>query len=106
MIIYFTKYSLKAGSSRVRSFDYLPFYNKFNIKVSYYPLFDDIYLYLNNNNFKVLKYLYSFFLYIKRFLLLIFFKSNSKDILIIEKELFPKMPAFFEFYFLKNASIF
>lgn len=90
-IIFFTRYSRLGASSRLRTFQYLPYFkNDFDIQIS--PLFDDEYL----------KRLYSgkstiYFVvkaYIRRFFIL--FKVNKYELVWIEKELFPYLPAWVE----------
>lgn len=81
-----------AGSSRMRSFQYFPFLEKSEIQPVAKPFFDDAYLrdlYTGKKNiFSVLKS------YIRRFFVL--FTVFRYDIVVIEKEIFPYLPAFAE----------
>ena len=91
-ILYFTKYSRKGASSRLRSFQYFPFLESQGHQVTVKPLFDDTYLekiYLGKKDI-----IGSLKGYLKRFLLL--FTVFSYDKVVIEKELFPYLPAVFE----------
>lgn len=91
-ILYLTKYTRMAGSSRMRSFQYFPFLEKSEIQPVSKPFFDDAYLrdlYAGKKNiFSVLKS------YIRRFFVL--FTVFRYDIVVIEKEIFPYLPAFAE----------
>lgn len=91
-ILYLTKYTRMAGSSRMRSFQYIPYLEKEGMKVTVKPFFDDAYLkdfYAGKKNVRaVLK------AYIKRFLTL--FTVFSYDKIVVEKEIFPYLPAFAE----------
>lgn len=91
-ILYFTKYTRKGASSRLRAFQYFPFLESQGIQVTVKPLFGDDYLeklYKGEKNFASgLK------AYLKRFFALItVFKF---DRIVIEAELFPYLPAVFE----------
>ncbi|SFJ09354.1 Glycosyltransferase involved in cell wall bisynthesis [Kaistella treverensis] len=91
-ILYFTKYSRNAGSSRLRSYQYFPYLEEAGFRVEVSPLFSEAYL----------KQLYSgqstareaLKGYVKRFFKL--FAVLSYDRVVIEKELFPYLPAFAE----------
>ncbi|RZJ37482.1 MAG: hypothetical protein EOO18_05575 [Chryseobacterium sp.] len=43
-ILYLTKYTRMAGSSRMRSYQYFPYLEKAGCKVTVKPFFDDAYL--------------------------------------------------------------
>lgn len=93
-ILYFTKYSRNAGSSRLRSFQYIPYLEEAGFKVEVSSLFSEKYLenlYSGKSTFKE-----SLKGYIQRFLTL--FSVGKYDVLIIEKELFPYLPACFEWF--------
>lgn len=106
MIYFFTKYSIRAGSSRVRSFEYKDFFKDAGIEVVYYPLFDNFYLFLNNKNYVLAKTLYSVYSYVRRLLVLLFTRFNQDDIFIVEKELFPKVNERLESFFLRRNKYF
>jgi len=92
-ILYFTKYSRKGASSRLRSYQYFPFLEKEGVEVVVKPLFDDVYLdNLYANKKKSITHI--IFCYMKRFFFLFTVVKYNK--LVIEKELFPYFPAFFE----------
>ncbi|SMY38165.1 MULTISPECIES: glycosyltransferase family 4 protein [Photobacterium] len=92
-ILMFTKYSRMGASSRLRTFQYIPFLesNEFQVTVSY--LFDDKYLssYYSKNTKSVFKIAYCYF---KRFITL--FSVKKYHLIYIEKELFPYLPSLFE----------
>lgn len=91
-IMYFTKYSRKGASSRLRSYQYFPYFEKNGIEIEVYPLFDSGYLENLYQGKKVKKDILK--AYLKRFVKLLSIKKNSK--LVIEYELFPYLPAWFE----------
>lgn len=91
-ILYFTKYSRNAGSSRLRSFQYFPYLERAGFSIEASPLFSEEYvenLYARNSTKKqAIKG------YLKRFVKL---GSVFKyDQIVIEKELFPYLPALAE----------
>lgn len=91
-VLYLTKYTRKGASSRLRSYQYFPFLERENISITVSPLFNDIYLESlyagKTNKFAGIRG------YINRFFTL--FTVFSYDKLVIEKELFPYLPAIFE----------
>ena len=91
-ILYFTKYSRNAGSSRLRSFQYFPYLEKAGFEVEASPLFSENYLvklYAGESTLKEAVVGYG-----KRLLQL--FAVRKYDHIVIEKELFPYLPAFAE----------
>lgn len=100
-VLYLTKYSRLGASSRLRSFQYFPFLNNHGISVSVSPFFNETYLKeLYSGKTSVLTVLSA---YVKRFFIL--FTLFKYDKVVIEKELFPYFPAFFErFLTLMNVS--
>lgn len=81
-----------AGSSRMRSYQYFPYLEKAGMKVTVKPFFDDAYLkdfYSGKKNIStVLKsYLFRFFA---------LFTVLKYDRVVVEKEIFPFLPAFAE----------
>jgi glycosyltransferase involved in cell wall biosynthesis len=88
-ILYLTKYTRMAGSSRMRSYQYFPYLEKAGCKVTVKPFFDDAYLkdfYAGKKNVaSVLKS------YLRRFFVL--FSVFSYDKIVLEKEIFPFLPA-------------
>lgn len=92
-VLYLTKYSRKGASSRLRSYQYFPFLEDAGLTVSVRPLFNDGYL---EELYAGRKPILSLFLaYIHRFFVL--FTVFKYDKIVIEKELFPYFPAFFEY---------
>jgi len=92
-ILLLSRYANLGASSRLRTLQYLPFLKNEGIDVTVAPLLDNNYV----------KSLYSgksrsvkdiFYLYLSRFIFLL--KSSKFDLLWIEKELFPWVPAFVE----------
>jgi len=92
-VLLFSKYSRMGASSRLRSLQYLPTLREANIQVDVSPLFNDEYLeqlYSGGSRSKVLVLK----AYAKRFFTL--FKLFKYDLIWIEYELFPYMPAWVE----------
>ncbi len=91
-VLYLTKYSRNAGSSRLRSFQYFPFMGDNGIEIKVSPLFSEHYL----KNLYAGKSTKSEALkgYVRRFFKL--FSAGKYDKLVIEKELFPYLPAWGE----------
>tara|TARA_R100000306_G_C4371325_1_gene140122 strand:+ start:586 stop:1638 length:1053 start_codon:yes stop_codon:yes gene_type:complete len=91
-VLFFTKYTRKGASSRLRSYQYFPKIEEQEIQVDVSPLFNDIYLknlYAGKRpRIEIIRY------YLKRFVIL--FSVGKYDKVIIEKELFPYFPAWFE----------
>ena len=91
-VLYLTKYTRLAGSSRMRSYQYFPYLEKAGMQVTVKPFFDDAYLkdfYAGKRNISaVLKS------YVKR--LGVLFSVFSYDRVVIEKEIFPFLPALAE----------
>lgn len=91
-VIFYTKYSKKGASSRLRSFQYFPYLRERGLEVKVKPLFSDSYLerlYAGKN------ILFSLiWAYLKRLINLrwVFWA----DRIVIEKELFPYFPAWLE----------
>lgn len=92
-IVFFTKYTASGPSSRYRSFSYFEYLEN-DFQIFSYPLFDDS---LSNNggikiSFKV------FILFFNRIFKIIksIYRSN---LIVIEYELFPYFPPFFEYLF-------
>lgn len=81
-----------AGSSRMRSYQYFPYLEKEGCKITVKPFFDDAYLKDlydgKKNRTSVVKS------YIRRFFVL--FSIGQFDRIVIEKEIFPFLPAFAE----------
>jgi glycosyltransferase involved in cell wall biosynthesis len=92
-ILALTRYERLGSSSRVRFFQYFPYLKVHGVEITSAPFFDDAYVQriyagqaLNPASILVA--------YIKR--LFILFRSAKYDILWIEKELFPWLPAWLE----------
>ena len=99
-VLYLTKYTRMAGSSRMRSYQYFPYLEKEGMKVSVKPFFDEAYLrdfYAGKKNIgAVIKsYLHRFF---------VLFTVLRYDRVVIEKEIFPFLPAFAE-WMMENLDI-
>ena len=93
-VLFLPLYSSRGASSRVRFFQYFRFFSDNGINVHCSPLLDDDYLSMRYDGgfsfFKVLK------LYFKRFLVI--FSFFKYDLIVIEKEIFPFLPPFFEYF--------
>ncbi len=98
-LTYFTKYSRKGASSRLRSFQYEPYLYKLGVIPVFYPLFTDSYIEaIYNHKVPLLSIIGA---YLKRMWRLI--KLDRHEFLFIEKELFPFMPFFIERMFYKKG---
>ncbi len=89
-VIIFTKYTRLGASSRLRSYQYIPFYQAKGIVCKASPLFSDVYLqklYAKQSPGKLLVLL----CYLKRAASL--FSIIGYDVVVVEKELFPYLPA-------------
>lgn len=99
-IIYYTKYTQLGASSRLRSIQFFPFLEKQGYAITHQALFGDNYL-VHLYKKSRLKLLYLVLGYVKRMWNLLFvFKY---DVIIIEKELFPFFPAWFELILKKTG---
>ncbi len=94
-ILAFTKYSYEGPSSRYRFYNYQECFSKQNIEMIISPLFSKIYF---NTSNKIIKALIVLLSYVKRFALVcqIFIFKKKYDLVLIEYELFPYFPAWFE----------
>ncbi|QEY59397.1 glycosyltransferase family 4 protein [Pseudomonas sp. C27(2019)] len=91
-VLLLSRYGPLGASSRVRFLQYLPYFSSQGIDMAVKPLFSDAYvqaLYSGNSKWKevVKGYFYRLFL---------LFTARKYDLVIIEKELFPFMPALAE----------
>lgn len=91
-IVFFTKYSRMGASSRLRTFQFLPLYELEGYSITVSPLFSD--KYLKRLYAKKSVFIQAFWGYLKRFFSLYLVFTNK--IIIIEKELFPYLPAWVE----------
>jgi len=92
-ILLFSRYSHLGASSRLRMLQYLPYFRENGIEVKVHHLLDDRYLKtLYDKKKRVLNTI--FLAYLGRLFQLL--KSKQYDLLWIEKELFPMLPAWFE----------
>lgn len=91
-ILYLTKYTELAASSRMRSYQYFPYLEKEGLTITVKPFFDDAYLQeLYNGKKNIGRILGA---YIRRFWVL--FTVFQYDKIVIEKEIFPYFPAWVE----------
>jgi len=92
-VIIFTKYTRMGASSRLRSYQYIPFYQGEGVVCKASPLFSDVYLqklYAKQNPGGLLVLL----CYFKRLVMLV--SIIGFDVVVVEKELFPYLPAIAE----------
>ena len=103
-ILFLTKYTSKGANSRYRSYNYKKWFEKEGVEASYSPLFNDFYFrYLHGNI--LMKNMVALWCMIKRVFYL-FFHIQKYDHVVIEYELFPKLPLGFELFFLKKIKSF
>jgi hypothetical protein len=94
-VLYFTKYTRKGASSRLRSYQYFPYLEEEGIKITVSPFFNNDYLenlYAKKSTLKQVMQAY-----IKRFFIVC--TVYKYEYIIIEYELFPYFPAWIEFLF-------
>jgi len=100
-ITFFPKYDESGASSRYRTYQYLKFFKENHIEIKVIPFFDESHI--KNINQKKRKSIFKYLKYVvKRKAAVLFLKRNS--LIVIEKELFPYFPPFFE-RFLKFKNI-
>lgn len=91
-ILFLTKYDYMGASSRYRFFQFYDFYKENNVEITTQAFFDDEYiidLYKGKRNIRSI-----LTAYIKRIFIL--FSVRKYDLVVVEKELFPYIPATFE----------
>jgi len=94
-ILFYTKYTRRGASSRLRSYQYFPVLEAQGAEVAVSPFFDDEYLErLYSGKSTVIQAAKA---YLRRFCAL--FKALRYDRIVIEKELFPYFPAWAEALF-------
>lgn len=101
-IIVLTRYDKLGASSRYRFYQILPFFKdrEFSLKVSF--LLSNYYLENLYYGTKLKSFLSIVHGYFSRLIVLLF--SNKSDLIWLEKELFPWLPAFVEIIFLRLGS--
>jgi len=97
--VFMCKYSRKGASSRYRSYQYKEHFEAAGMSVIYSPLFTDFYLRIRYR-YNVLSKILSLLYYARRIIFLMSLEKNC--FLIVEKELFPYLPAMIEMYFLRR----
>ncbi|MBP1924076.1 glycosyltransferase involved in cell wall biosynthesis [Halorubrum alkaliphilum] len=92
-VLFLTKYDRKGASSRYRAFKYFPYLEKEGIQCSYESLFTNKYLtdLFENGNRKISHIVKC---YVRRIYDL--FSAHSYDLVFLQKELFPYLPAVVE----------
>ncbi len=92
-VLLLSRYCRKGASSRVRSYQYIPFLRRNGIEVDIWPLFDDHYLkkLYQGKKTSIYDILTSYIQRLGRLL-----KGNRYSLVWIEKEIFPWLPAFGE----------
>jgi glycosyltransferase involved in cell wall biosynthesis len=95
-VLLLTRYERLGSSSRVRFYQYLPYLTAQGMKIVSAPFFDDQYVHnlYSGSRASIQTVLWA---YLKR--LSVLARSTSFDLLWVEKELFPWMPAWFEAFF-------
>jgi glycosyltransferase involved in cell wall biosynthesis len=93
-ILLLSKYDDKGASSRVRFYYYLPYIKSKGHKIDVKPLFSNSYIKSIYEGKKILKISEVIKGYAKRLIILLSLKKY--DLIWIEKEIFPYMPAFIE----------
>jgi len=101
-ILTFTKYSYEGPSSRYRFYNYQESFSKNDIEMIIKPLFDKNYFTAKH---KWQKICVAFVAYVKRFLVVVQVLLSPKkyDLVLLEYELFPYFPSWFEYLFSKRG---
>src|SRR5512138_1145517 len=92
-ILVLTRYARLGSSSRVRFYQYFPYLRSQGVQITSAPFFDDEYVRRIYSNQPV-GFFYVLQAYLKRLLQVV--RSSRSDLLWIEKELFPWLPAWAE----------
>ncbi len=100
-IIFLPRYAANGASSRYRLLQFFDYFREQKVNFSSQSFFDEKYL-LDKYSGKKISAFYLMSRYFKRFLVV--FKIRSYDLVVIEKEIFPSLPIFFDkiFYFLNK----
>jgi len=101
-ILTFTKYSYEGPSSRYRFYNYQESFSKNDIEMIIKPLFDKNYFKVKH---KWQKICVAFVAYVKRLLVVVQVLLSPKkyDLVLLEYELFPYFPSWFEYLFPKRG---
>ena len=101
-VLAFTKYSYDGPSSRYRFYNYQKCFARQNIQLTIRPLFSKSYLNASN---KLIRFLAALFSYINRlaFVCQILIIKKKYDLLLVEYELFPYFPSWFEYLFMERG---
>ncbi len=101
-VLTFTKYSYEGPSSRYRFYNYQECFSKHNIEMIIKPLFEKSYF---NTSNKLITLFVVLFAYFKRliFVCQVLIFKKSYDLLLVEYELFPYFPAWFEYLLHKRG---
>ncbi len=93
-ILLLSRYERRGASSRVRSYQYIPYLKSKGLEVTAYPFFDDHYLdkiYESQSKLSVFTVLRFYLARIKQV-----FSGKKYDLIWFEKEIFPWLPDIFE----------
>jgi glycosyltransferase involved in cell wall biosynthesis len=91
-VLLLSRYGYLGASSRVRSYQYLPFFKSYGIDVKVAPLFDDTYIENLYSGKLSMWRIFSF--YITRIAAMI--RTTQFDLIWLEKEMLPWLPSWFE----------
>lgn len=99
-ILFLTRYGLQGASSRMRSFQYLPWFESADVECIVAPLFDDEMLLqkYRHGNYGLLALLSAYWRRIH-----VLLGRDRFDLIWIEKEAFPWLPAWFERLLLRHV---
>tara|TARA_B100000989_G_scaffold103827_1_gene76076 strand:+ start:20344 stop:21414 length:1071 start_codon:yes stop_codon:yes gene_type:complete len=98
-VLLMSKYDRMGASSRLRSYQYLPYLNQHGVDVEISPLFDDAYV--KGLYIRKVSRLQVVLAYIQR--LRQIFNVRSYDLIWVEKEVLPWLPAFLELLLLRRT---
>ena len=100
-ILLLTRYDQSGPSSRYRFYQFLPHLDKQGFDISICPLFNDKYVRNLYSNHQKRTFLNPLFGYVKRIFNILF--HDSFDLVWVEKEALPWIPAFLELILYKNS---
>lgn len=98
-ILVLPKYSRNGASSRVRFYNYLSYFPT-HFEFHFHPLFKN--RYIEEKKLKKTNYFNVFLSYLNRITILLKIRWPDYDRVWIEQELFPRLPTFFELYFIRK----
>ncbi|WP_374449220.1 glycosyltransferase family 4 protein [Cloacibacterium normanense] len=104
-VLFLSKYSSKGASSRYRFFNYEKWFKENGIDPHYKPLLGDHYIHYLYEKKRIIKNILGVLSILKRMFYLLF-SGNKFDHIVVQAELFPKLPLWIDVFFLKKMKSF